>query len=197
MFSCTSSNLCPLEYVLYNWEQCQVCKTYQLESVFAFTQTCIYLERLAEFCDQIRARTQRTNYICSTDPSNPTLSKAQINIQSFSSHMGTFPPETIIKSAIHPICLTLSSFSSILSAQNLQHFVFEVMNMAGHTIFPKPCFGTSIPKEFNHNTNQSQHQHLYKVYNQDKILPSSNKIHMNYSVFDMSLTKNESSHSLK
>ena len=38
-----------------------------------------YLLSLTAFCDSMRARMQRTNYIFNSDPSNPALNKAQIS----------------------------------------------------------------------------------------------------------------------
>ena len=84
-----SSNLCPLQSVLQNGKMPRL-QNLLAQIWFAFTHTHFpptfqfetqqkYLLPIASFCDKIRARMQRTNYICNTDPSNPALSKAQIS----------------------------------------------------------------------------------------------------------------------
>ena len=89
MFSCTV-----VTFVLFNLS-CKMGKMPSLQNLpaqiwFAFTRTHFpptsqfesqqkYLLPLTVFCDKIRARMQRTNYIYNTDPSSPALSKAQIS----------------------------------------------------------------------------------------------------------------------
>ena len=74
-----------------------------------------YLCPLTTFCGKIRARTQRTNYICSSDPSNHALSKAQI--------LDDFGPIQYMSIRNHNrsessfFCLTVSSFCFILSSR--------------------------------------------------------------------------------
>ena len=87
-----SSNLCPLQSVLQNGKNAKFAKLtssnlcclhhyifLQLLNVKLNENIYCLLASLTTFCDKIRARTQRTNYICNTDPSNPALSKAQIS----------------------------------------------------------------------------------------------------------------------
>ena len=85
-----SSKLCPVQSVLQKWAKTPTLPNLLSQIWFAFTCTHFvpnsqsesqgkYLLPLPAFCDKIRAKNQRTNYICNTDPSNPVLSKAQIS----------------------------------------------------------------------------------------------------------------------
>ena len=71
------------------------------------------------FCGKVGARTQRTNYIWNTDPSN----LAPINSQIFNDAMVLY--------------ISRKKTLIIILPQNhhLQHFVFELVNMKGWTIF--------------------------------------------------------------
>ena len=84
-FHIYSSNLCPVGSVLCKHKKCQICKTYQLKSVFTSPghcnfSICKWSKNLAPdtFRGKIRARMQRTSYIWNTDPSNLAPTKSQI-----------------------------------------------------------------------------------------------------------------------
>ena len=69
----------------------------QFAAISQFESEQKYLLPLAAFCGKIMARTQKANYICNTDPSNPALSKSQIFNDVCTIH---FHKETIRNSVI-------------------------------------------------------------------------------------------------
>ena len=155
-----SSDLCPVESVLQNRKKWQVCKTYQLKSVFPSPLPILlqllnlkvkgkYLLPLTTFCDKIRARMQRTNYIYNTDPSNPALSKAQISNYPVVPYICMKNP----KKLSHPF--SLSPFQPLFHHKICSNLCLKSWIWLAGQYF-KTLFRISIPKQFKHNRNQSQ-----------------------------------------
>ena len=120
-----------------------------------------YLLPLAAFCDSMRTRTQRTNYICNTDPSTPALNKVLISNYPRLQYQ-TCSRKTIKNSAIsflsHSFIIFFHPFIIKFAA-----FCVRIIEYDWPDNISKHCLGTFIPKHSKHTRNQSHFLSLVQI----------------------------------
>ena len=190
------SNLCPVESVLCIQEKCHVCETDQLKSVFPSpihgllqflnlkVSKNIFCLPAATLCGKIRARTQRTNYIWNTDPSNLALNTAHIFNYAGTIHFHKEIVESQLSffSLFYPFSSTLLSFAGFCVWTNEYKRLDNIS---------KNSTGTSYIHEIQ-NTTEISHSlvHYTRLFNHDKLLYL--QIHKNYSIIHIILNQNKS-----